>query len=192
MVEEYNSVLRVDGWEIYQTKTISNKPVFGFRTLLTTPHLEDAAMVAERLTGAHIAQQVRRLRAAADADPELAIGTSKEFLESVCRTILTERGAAPSRSDEMPELVRSTIKMLSILPSGLPDEVGSQKTLTVLLSNLGSVGHRLAELRNQFGTGHGRATGHVGLTVRHAKLAIGAASALAVFLYECHESERGH
>jgi abortive infection Abi-like protein len=57
------------------------------------------------------------------------------------------------------------------------------------LNNLGSIGHQLAELRNQYGTGHGRSMDHVGLPVRHAKLAIGAAAALAVFLYECHEAK---
>ena len=75
----------------------------------------------------------------------------------------------------------------------MPPELASQpqleKTVTVLLNNLGSIGHQLAELRNQFGTGHGRATDHVGLPARHAKLAIGAAATLAVFLYDSHEAK---
>jgi hypothetical protein len=102
---------------------------------------------------------------------------------------LTERGTPPSSTDDLPDLVRSTIKHLPITPPDLDNDVQLRKTIQVLLNNLGSVGHRLAELRNQFGTGHGRSTGHVGLAARHAKLAIGAASTLAVFLYECHEAE---
>jgi hypothetical protein len=78
MVTEFNLALNVDGWEIYPVKRISNKPVFGYRRLLgPPPHLGEAKRVAERLTGAYIAQQIRRLQEAADADPELAIGTAK-------------------------------------------------------------------------------------------------------------------
>lgn len=190
MVAEYNTTLRADGWEIYLFRRISNRPVFSYRQLLTTPHLEEANRVAERLTGPYIAQQIRRLREAADADPELAIGTAKEFLESICKTILTELGTPPSKSEDLPGLVRSTIKGLPIVPSQAAAYAQAEKTITVLLNNLGSIGHHLAELRNQFGTGHGRSTVHVGLAARHAKLAIGAAATLAVFLYESHEAEK--
>jgi AbiJ-like protein/abortive infection Abi-like protein len=193
MVAEYNSALNVDGWEIYPAKKISTKPVFGYRRLLgPPPHLEEAKRVAERLTGPYIAQQVRRLQEAAGADAELAIGTAKEFLESICKTILTERGSPPAKNEDLPALVRATVKSLHIVPPELAHQVQSEKTVTVLLNNLGSIGHQLAELRNrnQFGTGHGRSTDHVALPRRHATLAIGAAATLAVFLYESHESDR--
>ncbi len=189
MVTEYNQALDVDGWEFHPVRKISNKPVFGYRRLLgPAPHLDEAKRVAERLTGPYIAQQIKRLQGAAAADPELAIGTAKEFLESICKTILTERGTPPSKNEDLPALVRATVKSLAIVPSELSSQVQLEKTVTVLLNNLGSIGHQLAELRNQFGTGHGRSTDHVGLPARHAKLAIGAAATLAVFLYESHEA----
>lgn len=192
MVAEYNQALNVDGWELHPAKRISNKPVFGYRRLLSpAPHLDEAIRVAERLTGPYIARQIKRLQEAAAADPELAIGTAKEFLEGICKTILTERGAPPSKNEDLPALVRATVKSLAIVPPELSAQAQLEKTVTVLLNNLGSVGHQLAELRNQFGTGHGRSTDHVGLPARHAKLAIGAAATLAVFLYESHEATPG-
>ena len=191
MVAEYNSVLNIDGWEIHPVKRISNKPIFGYRQLLgTSVHLEEAKRVAERLTGPHVAQQIRRLQQAAEADSELAIGTAKEFLETICKTILIERGAPPAKAEDLPALVKATIKSLAVVPAEQATQPQLEKTVTVLLNNLGSIGHHLAELRNQFGTGHGRSTHHMSLPKRHAKLAIGAAAALAVFLYECHEADR--
>ncbi len=191
MVAEYNALLNVDGWEIHPIKKLSGKTVFGYRPLLGSAplHIEEAKRLAERLTGPYVAQQIRRLREAAETDTELAIGTAKEFLESICRTILTERGAAPSKNEDLPGLVRATIKSLVVIPTELPAPSQAEKTITVLLNNLASIGHQLAELRNQFGTGHGRATDHVALPKRHAKLAIGAAASLAVFLYESHEAD---
>jgi hypothetical protein len=57
--------------------------------------------------------------------------------------------------------VRATIKSLAIVPPELTNQPQLEKTITVLLNNLGSVGHQLAELRNQFGTGNGRSTDYV-------------------------------
>ena len=192
MVAEYNSLLKVDGWEIYPARKISTKPVFGYREMLggTPAHLEEAKRVAERLTGPYVAQQIRRLQESAETDTELAIGTAKEFLESICKTILSERGTPPAKNEDLPALVRAAVKGVAVVPAELANQQQLGKTITVLLNNLGSIGQQLAELRNQFGTGHGRSTDHVGLPKRHAKLAIGVAATLAVFLYECHEADR--
>ena len=188
MVAEYNASLRIDGWELHQTKTISNKPVLGYRRTAETPHLDEATHLADRLSGTYIAQQIQRMRQAAESDPELAIGTAKEFLETVCKTILAERGGPSTNKEDLPPLVRSTVKALPIVPRDVSGEPQLTETITVLLNNLGSIAHRLAELRNYAGTGHGRHSEHVGLAMRHAKLAIGVATSLAVFLYDCHES----
>jgi hypothetical protein len=192
MVAEYNSLLAVDGWEIYPAKEISGKPVFGYRRLLdgSTPHLEQAKKVAARLSGHYVAQQVRRLQDAVERDPELAIGTAKEFLETLCKTILTERGFSVSKNEDLPALVKAVIRSVRILPTGTSSQSHSEESIAALLGSLGTVGHRLAELRNQFGTGHGKPTDHVGLQRRHARLAVGAAATLAVFLYECHEMDK--
>lgn len=56
-----------------------------------------------------------------------------------------------------------------------------------LLGNLGNVAQGLAELRNLYGTGHGRTGSAKGLSARHARLAVGSAGTLATFLLETHE-----
>ena len=191
MVEEYNKLLTIDGWEIYRIREISGKPVFGYRKTVhaSQHHLEDAERVADRLSGSQVAQQIRRMREAIEKDPELAIGTAKEFLESLCKTILAERGVAVAKNEDFPALIKLAIKSLTIVPHGVADQAHIEKTVTILLNNLASVGHQLAEVRNQFGTGHGRANAHVGLLKSHARLAVGSASTLGVFLYECHEAD---
>jgi hypothetical protein len=60
-----------------------------------------------------------------------------------------------------------------------------------LLSNLSTVGHGLAELRGHYRTGHGQHGLTSGLTAGHAKLAVGAAWTLTVFLFEMHEETNG-
>jgi hypothetical protein len=53
-----------------------------------------------------------------------------------------------------------------------------------LLSNLGTIGNGLAELRGLYGTGHGKHGKTSALSARHAKLAVGAA---ATFLFDTHK-----
>ena len=48
-------------------------------------------------------------------------------------------------------------------------------------------GNALAELRGLYGTGHGKHGKASGLNARHAKLAVGASSTLAIFLFETHK-----
>jgi hypothetical protein len=192
MAAEYNTLLAVDGWEIHAVKEISGKPVYGYRRAIDSarPHLHEAARVAEALSGHYVAQQVRRMQEAVEKDPELAIGTAKEFLETLCKTILSERGITVSKNEDFPALVKATVKSLSVVPKSLAAQPQSEKTISALLGNLSAIGHQPAEMRNQSGTGHGKSTEHVGLEKKHAKLAVGAAATLAVFLYECHEAEK--
>ena len=54
--------------------------------------------------------------------------------------------------------------------------------------HVGSVAIGIAELRNLYGTGHGKGGNHKGLTVRHARLAVSASAALCMFLFETYET----
>ena len=73
--------------------------------------------------------------------------------------------------------VKATVKSLSVVPKGLAAQPQSEKTISALLGNpCRAIGHQLAEMRNQSGTGHGKSTEHIGLEKKHAKLAVGAAA----------------
>jgi len=49
----------------------------------------------------------------------------------------------------------------------------------------------LAELRNAYGTGHGKGLGQTQLAPRHAALAVNASVTLATFLFQTHEDRPG-
>ncbi|MGH3833576.1 MAG: abortive infection family protein [Pseudonocardiaceae bacterium] len=59
-----------------------------------------------------------------------------------------------------------------------------------MLMNLASLAQGSAELRNDYGTGHGRSESQTQqrLGPRHARLAVGAAATIGVFLYETNEA----
>jgi HEPN domain-containing protein len=146
-----------------------------------------AHAVALDLEGLH--RQIVRLTAAAEDDPALAVGTAKELVETVCKTILEDRGRPPS-TDDLTKLVKTAAKELALLPDGVPEEAKGSEVIRRVLSNLAQVAQGLAELRNLYGTGHGRSARTKGVKTRHARLAVGAAATLATFLLETH-LERG-
>jgi len=119
----------------------------------------------------------------------LAIGTAKEIIETTCRTILEERGKPADMDADVGQLVRKTREILDLVPETIPQSSRGINSISRILGSLGGVSQGLAELRNLYGTGHGKHGKSGGPSPRHARLAVGAASTLATFLFETH-SER--
>lgn len=147
--------------------------------------LKEAAAVFD---AKHLAEQIKRMEKSIDSDPALAIGTAKELIETCCKTILAERGKPVEGTPDIPALTKDTLKELKLVPEGVPDSGRGRDVIKRLLQNLGTIGNNLAELRGLYGTGHGKHGEFEGLSPRHARLAVGAAAALASFLFETHKA----
>jgi len=132
-------------------------------------------------------RQIERMQNAVEDDPGLAIGTAKELVETTCKTILEERGIQFDEHDDIAKLVKKTRKALGLVPDNIPDSAKGAEIIRRLLSSLGSISQGLGELRNLYGTGHGKSGKSKGLAARHARLAVGIASTLATFLFETHK-----
>jgi hypothetical protein len=189
VVTMLNELLAPDGWSLAEQSTISGHSLFGPRRLTNSRHAIEAAQnVATVIDEDHIHRQVNRMTAAVEHDTDLAIGTAKELIESVCHTILSARGKPVQDKPDLLPLVRRTLEELQLLPDGIADDVKGGKSIKSLLGNLAVIAQNLAELRNLYGTGHGKAGSRPGLVTRHARLTVGAATTLAVFLFETHSS----
>ena len=135
-------------------------------------------------------RQLDRIYQSIESDPGLAIGTAKELVESVCKTILTDRNVSYLDDADIGQLVKEVRKAIGLLPDSIPDSAKGVESIRRVLGNLGAVAQGLGELRNLYGTGHGKDGSSKGLSPRHARLAVGTASALCTFLFETH-LERG-
>ncbi len=69
----------------------------------------------------------------------------------------------------------------------IPETAKGAESIRRILGNLGAVSQGLAELRNLYGTGHGKEGKARGLSARHARLAAGCASSLTTFLFETYK-----
>lgn len=192
LVAVFNQHLASDSWEVVERTRISERPVFGGRRRLagTSVTVSAAKSVVESLNADYVARQLTRMESAVDTDPELAIGTAKEFVETICKTILAETGKPADDNLDIPALVKRVRGELSLLSEQVPDAAKGAKTIKRLLSNLGTIAQGLAELRSKYGTGHGQHAGTKGLQPRHARLAVSAAAALGVFLFETYQEKK--
>jgi hypothetical protein len=87
-------------------------------------------------------------------DGGTVIGAAKELCECVARVVLEERAVSYSRSDDMPKLVSAAHKTLDRNPGrGQASQIGV-RNLSQAAKNIVIV---LSELRNELGSGHGRA-----------------------------------
>ena len=188
LVTEFNTRLKADGWKLAASGELSGRPLYIGERIgsLVLPTLVHAKVVAEVLDANYLARQIQRMEHALGVDVELAIGTAKEFTETICKTILEKSGLSAPTKDDLPKLVKQTMKQLKLTPAEIPNAARGADTIRVLLSNLATVVKGLAELRNLYGSGHGKHAESGGLGLRHAKLAVGAATTLGVFLFDTY------
>ncbi len=187
MIEHYETMQftnnhndRENSQLVEKCKTIANR-------LLSNPRsINELKNVFKEFDGHCLSEQIGRMEKSIQTDPSLAIGTAKELLETCCKTILLARGVELEGNSDIPTLTKKTFKELKLLPDQIQNHKKGARTIKKLLSNLGTVGQCVAELRNLYGTGHGKHGYAKGLSPRHAKLAVGAISTLATFLYETH------
>lgn len=189
-LEIFNSELANDGFQIVETTRVSGQPVFAAREMVTaSPALSAAKEVSTALTADYLNRQMTRMESAIHDDPALAIGTAKELVETCCKTILTELGSSSDENWDIPKLVHEVCERLSLVPEQYPLKDDISRSVRKTLGNLAQLAQGAAELRNLYGTGHGKEASTPSPLPHHAKLAVHAASTLSVFLFETLEYE---
>ncbi len=135
----------------------------------------------------YITQSIELMLGLQSTNPTEAIGKAKELIESCCKTILDNLNVAYNTSDDISDLTKKTFNKLNLLPDNINDDLPLSKTLKQILGNLRGITSGLAELRNPYGSGHGKPATYKGLSERHAKLAVGCCATLVNFLWDCYE-----
>lgn len=184
IVGHYNDQLRQASWELVEVERIAGRARYEPQPLSSHGHrtFERGKSVADALDAGAIAKQIQRMEYAIEKDPELAIGSAKELVESCCKTILGKMGVDIGKSDDMNDLAKKLAKSLDLVPEGIDDQAKGADCIKRILSNLNQIAGNLANLRRLYGTGHGKDGKHRGLQPRHARLAVTSAVAFVDFV----------
>lgn len=192
MVQLFNDNLKVDNFEIVEKTRISDRPIFVGRIKITG---KDSLQrigndIKNILNAEYVSQQINLMESLIEVAPHISIGLAKELIETCCKSIFQEREQKCSTDWDLGRLMKETTKLLKLTPSDIPNEAKAATSIKQILGSLSSVVQGIAEVRNEYGSGHGKDGKFKGLQPRHAKLAVGAASTLAIYLLETHELKK--
>lgn len=143
----------------------------------------------EELDLVELPSEVQRLYELCETRPKDAIGAAKDFVESACKTILHLAGEDVTGMD-IPALKKATLNHLNLVPNDVDDGKKGAGAIRDCLRQVSEIPVSLAQLRNLYGSGHGRHGSWVGLSPRHARLAVGAAATFVAFVAETYEAQR--
>lgn len=150
------------------------------------PKVTEEALSALDDPGA-IRDHLDRIERNLDDDPRLAVGSAKELVESTAKLVLKRSEVEFGKSDDLPSLVAKAHTALGINAKQVEDSAENAVGIRTLLGAVSRIGIGMAELRNQVGTGHGRAEVPTWVTPRHARLAVGSAHVWCQFVLETLE-----
>lgn len=152
--------------------------------LISIPLLDS---LKEKFSSDYISAQIDLMMQMQKENPTEAIGKAKELIESCCKTILELNNIEPDKKWDIVKLVDETTKLLEVTPKKVSTEVPEFEAIKAILGNLKAIAANVAQLRNSYGSGHGKSANYKGLEERHAKLAIGSSTTLVHFLWDSYE-----
>jgi hypothetical protein len=142
----------------------------------------------------HIERHIVAIEKAVYDEPHLAFDLAKNMIESVCKSILTERAVKFEGKDDMPRLLKAATQCLPFLPVGgdaiAPDGTDVRASLEKTLSGLNQTLLGVCELRNGLGlVSHGKSGPVPEMASVQALLVAQAADAMIGFLYRIHTQD---
>ena len=154
---------------------------------ISTPLASNAEQLQEKFSSEYLSKQIDLMLKMQTENPTEAIGKAKELIESCCKTILDNRQVKWDKNWDMGKLTGETLTLLNLTPKQIPDSDPVAENIKAVLGNLRGITSKLAEIRNPYGSGHGKSATFTGLETRHAKLAVGCSITFVTFLWDTYE-----
>ena len=116
---------------------------------------------------------------------DLALGSAKELLEIVCKSILSEKKISYTDDMTLSKLFKETINSVGILESSsASNKEQADRSIRQILSGLNSVIQGVSELRNGYGSGHGKEASFKRLEPQYVEFVVSIVSNIVVFILQ--------
>lgn len=137
----------------------------------------------------HIENQISIIEKEVFGNPRLAFDVCKALVETVCKHILTERGAKPEITDSPQKLLKQALGLLQLVPDSHSNNAKVKEGLKKTVNGLQTVVQGLTEIRNEEGfASHGPNPFAASLGTLHAMMAARATDAVVYFLIGAHRA----
>jgi len=176
-LEQVEEFVGLEGW-LRENDEALYMDLYGAGQVMPLGEVEDAGTKFDIV---EINKHAARIRRGITDDPEQAIGSAKDLLETVLKAILGLEGQRVR--DDIPALLKKAQKELELDPRDVDRSMPGNETIRRILGSLGQIVLGVSEIRNLYGTGHGR-HGSRELGIAHTRLVVNAAITTATFLVE--------
>jgi hypothetical protein len=122
-----------------------------------------------------------------DKDPEAAITASCAIIEAFCKIYLEKKNLPLPSDKTLVGLWEPVKKLLRMDPAAYDGDAN----LRGMIQGFGSVIHSIAKIRTEKGSAHGHGTKHYHVTSRHARLVVGAAHVMTIYLIDLVNETEG-
>lgn len=140
----------------------------------------------------HLEQQINAIENAVFVSPSLAADLARTLVETVCKTILNDRGQQDCDELGFKDLLKETYSAIQLVPDAKLKSPESQAALRKLAENLDAAIFGISQLRQAEGVAsHGKDAYFEPLEGVQAEFAARAADALVSFLYKSHRRYAG-
>lgn len=186
LLDIYNKNLAVDGFEIHVSETISSMPIYGVRKILSGPDIASKKEeIKVYLNSAYVKAKIKIMTDAIHGGTDLVLGTAKELIETCCKSIFKEKKIEYAKNWDLPKLFKETMSQLSFVNLvSVENPEQASKSIKQIMSGCNNIIQGVAELRNAYGSGHGKDKDFEALPIPYTKLAVASVSDILFFLLQ--------
>lgn len=183
LIEIYNRYLINDRYQFQKVDEVSGRPVFrclndgGTKAALAAK----AIVIKTMLDTSYVNKQVELMNNTVATNTDLAIGTAKELLETVCKSILIQKNVPIDKNWTLSQLLKNTTNVLDFKANNTDDHIAADRSIRQILGGISSIVQGITELRNSFGSGHGKDADFKGIESHTAKFIVGMVTEMAIY-----------
>lgn len=183
-----NDLLRHDGFRLVKSSSISGRAIYSYKNIENNSIIDKYSNdIKQKFNSEYIDTQIELMIDNIDKHPNVAIGKSKELLESCAKTILDEMRITYNNNIELTSLMKKVYSALELDVKSIDKDRKDVEIATKILGNLTAITQNMAELRNAFGDGHGKNSTFRNLPSRYAELAVGTSTSVVHFIWKTYE-----
>jgi len=190
LLKIFNKHLLNDNFEVFETEKISGSPLFDGREISNSANSfqNQKTVIKEFFDSKYVNKKLEQVsKAIEDKDSELVIGSAKELLETTCKSILKNKNQNIDNKWTLPQLIKETNKRLDFDTSNSSDPEKAKSSLLQILKGISTIVHGTAELRNSYGSGHGKTHDFKPLEMMYAEFLAGIVSQLVILYLKVNE-----
>lgn len=182
----YDKYLSNDGFESFVEDVISRMPIYSFREKELNLDLEEKKeKIKIYLNTEYVNAKIKTMVDAVHTNTDLALGTAKELIEITCKSILKEKSIDIDPDWDLSKLFKETIKGLSFIDlQEIDNPELAARSVKQLLSGCNTIIQGVAELRNAYGTGHGKEQDFKYFPPKYAEFVVGIVSNIVIFILQ--------